>query len=131
MIGDGTNHYQMVSVQDCVDADLLAVARGIPNEVYNLGSKDPPTVRELLEKLISRAQSRSRLYSTPGGIVKAVLGLMDRCGLTILYKEQYAIADIDYVVDIAKTEKELHWQPKYRDEDILFQAFDGYRIRSR
>jgi dTDP-glucose 4,6-dehydratase len=47
MIGNGTNRYQMVAVEDCVSAALLAV-EGCPTGPFNLGSDAPPMVRDLL-----------------------------------------------------------------------------------
>jgi dTDP-glucose 4,6-dehydratase len=131
LIGNGSNRYQMISVFDCVSAVTCAVAKGIPNEEYNLGSKDPPEVSELLKQLIVKVGSRSRLMKTPASPVKALLGTLDYLGLTLLYKEQYAIADLNYLVDISKTEEQLGWHPQYRDEDMLCQAYREYeRLRS-
>ena len=73
MIGPGKNAYQFVSVYDCASAARLAWQAGLPNEVYNLGSDDPPPVRELLSQLIAEACSRSVLVPTPAILVKAVL----------------------------------------------------------
>src|SRR5262249_23443522 len=46
LIGDGSNHYQMVSVHDCVAAALRAVELGLPAGPFHLGSLHPPTVQE-------------------------------------------------------------------------------------
>jgi nucleoside-diphosphate-sugar epimerase len=98
----------------------------LPDQVYNLGSKDPPTVSELLEELIRRARSKSVVLKTPARLVKGLLALLDLSGLTVLHKEQFAIADVNYLVDIEKTEKELDWHPNHTDKDMLFEAFDQY-----
>jgi dTDP-glucose 4,6-dehydratase len=42
-----------------------------------------------------------------------------------MYPEQFMIADEEYILDIAETEKELGWHPLYNDEDMLK---DAYRI---
>jgi dTDP-glucose 4,6-dehydratase len=127
MIGNGRNHYQMVSVFDCVSAARCAVAKGLPNGEYNLGSDNPPPVRALLQALIDEAGSRSVLLPTPGSLVKLVLGGLDRIGLPLLYREQYAIADEEYLVDIEATKQALGWQPQYRDDDMIRQAFREFR----
>ena len=38
MIGNGHNYYQMIDVDECSKALKLAIDRGIPNEIFNLGS---------------------------------------------------------------------------------------------
>jgi len=127
LIGSGNNHYQMISVLDCARAVLLAIDRDCPNAEYNLGSKNPPTVRELLSQLIRRSNSRSRLIPTPGPAVKAVLSGLSAAGLELLYKEQYMIADENYLVDISKTEQELDWSPNYSDTDMIIESYDYYK----
>lgn len=126
-IGNGRNHYQMISVFDCVDAILCAVRKGLPNKEYNLGSKNPPDITTLLRGVIKSARSRSFVLHTPGRLVKGVLGLLDRIGLTVMYPEQFMIADEEYILDISETEKDLDWHPKYNDEDMLKEAYRMYK----
>jgi nucleoside-diphosphate-sugar epimerase len=126
LIGDGSNHYRMVSVRDCVSAVQCAIERDCPNEAYNLGSQNPPTVHELLGELIRQVGSRSILVATPGRLTKTALDVLDRCGLPLLYKEQFAIADKNYLVDISKAQRELGWSPIDTDRDMLQQAYEEY-----
>ena len=129
MIGSGRNRYQMVSVFDCVGAALCALAARVPDAEYNLGSRNPPPVRELLGQLIARAGSHSPLIPLPSRPIKWVLGALDGLGLPLLYREQYGIADVDYVVETARTERELGWSPRDADVDMLCAAYEDYRRR--
>jgi nucleoside-diphosphate-sugar epimerase len=132
LIGNGSNRYQMVSVLDCVSAALRAVKRGFPSGPFHLGSKSPPTVRELLTNVIKRAGSRSRLISTPAVGIKVTLSVLDYCGLTLLYPEQFLIADKDYVLDLSDTVRDLAFEPAYSDEDMMVAAFNEFlRTRSK
>jgi len=126
-IGNGKNFYQFISVSDCADACLAAVAAGFPNENYNLGSSNPPTVNELLGTLIKEANSKSILLPTPAFMVKAVLALLDRIGMPIMDPEQYLIADETCVLDCSKAERELGWTPKDSDTDMLLIAYHDYK----
>ncbi|MCL1888933.1 MAG: NAD(P)-dependent oxidoreductase [Desulfovibrionaceae bacterium] len=123
MIGSGKNCYQMVAVEDCARAILLAMEKGCPSGEYNLGSKNPPTVKELLRQLILAAGSRSLLIPTWGPAVKTVLGVTGFLGLELMYKEQYMIADRNYLLDISATEQALGWTPSLGDGDMIFAAF--------
>jgi nucleoside-diphosphate-sugar epimerase len=129
LIGDGSNRYQMVSVFDVVDAVLAAVERGVPDGEYNLGSDAPPTVRQLLGRLIASTGSRSRLVGTPGSLVKAVLAGFERLGLPLMYREQYSIADINYLVDIGQTRRDLGWTPRHGDADMIAAAYEEFTRR--
>lgn len=126
-IGNGKNHYQMVSVFDCVSAILAAINKDIPNKEYNLGSASSPNITELLKGAIKAANSHSFVIHTPGKMVKAVLKFLDNIGLTVMYPEQFMIADEEYVLDISETEKDLDWHPQYNDEDMLIEAYKMYR----
>ncbi len=129
-IGNGKNHYQMVSVFDCVSAIECAIGKGLPNKEYNLGSKNSPNITELLKGVVKSANSHSIVIHTPGKLVKLVLGIMDKIGLTMMYPEQFMIADEEYVLDISETEKDLDWHPLYNDEDMLKEAYRMYKADS-
>lgn len=127
MIGSGKNPYQFISVFDCASAAHAAYTAGVPNEVYNLGSLNPPTTRQLLTKLIKHAGSRSLLVPTPGWAVKRTLDFLDLLNMPIMDPEQYLIADEMCILDVSKGERELNWVPQYRDEDMLIAAYSEYR----
>ncbi|MCQ2277408.1 MAG: NAD(P)-dependent oxidoreductase [Bacteroidales bacterium] len=125
-IGNGKNHYQMISVYDCVSAILCAIDKNLPNKEYNLGSKNPPDIRQLLKGVVKTAGKHSIIIPTPGKLVKFVLGTLDKCGMTLMYPEQFMIADEEYVLDISETERDLDWHPQYNDEDMLQEAYKIY-----
>ncbi len=127
-IGSGRNHYQMISVFDCVSAVLCAIEKGIPNKEYNLGSEGSPDIRTLLQRTISQAHKHSFVVPTSGKLVKLCLRILDNIGLTLMYPEQFMIADEEYVLDITDTKRDLGWQPKYNDADMLAEAYKTYKI---
>lgn len=126
LIGNGKNCYQMVSVFDVVDAIILAIQNNFPNKEYNLGSKNPPQVKELLLSLIKECRSKSFLIPTPGTVVKIILNLISCFGIEVMYKEQYKIADVDYLLDTSSTEKDLGWNPKFNDTDMMKEAYQEF-----
>lgn len=126
-IGNGKNYYQFISVSDCAEACIKAVEAGFPNESYNLGSLNPPTVNDLLKKLIKEANSKSFLLPTPASLVKFVLAILDRLGMPIMDPEQYMIADETCVLDVSKAKRDLGWEPADHDVDMLFAAYRDYR----
>jgi dTDP-glucose 4,6-dehydratase len=131
MIGSGRNQYQFISVYDCASAALAAWKSGVPNSEYNLGSDDPPAVRELLTRLIREANSRSFLLPTPAWLVKSVLTALDLINLPLMDPEQYLIADEVCILDTSRAKRELGWQPRHSDEDMLLAAYREYRMAKR
>jgi dTDP-glucose 4,6-dehydratase len=126
VIGNGRNCYRMISVFDCVSACIAAIEHGCPNKEYNLGSKSPPSVEELMKGLIEDADSRSVFVKTPGKLVKMVLMLLGILGIDLMYKEQYMIADEDYILDVSETEKDLNWTPRHNDRSMIAAAYKNY-----
>lgn len=131
MIGSGNNCYQMIAVNDCAQAILKAIEHDFPNKAYNLGSYNPPKVKELLKGVIKQNHSKSLLLPTPGKLVKLCLKMMGAIGLEIMYKEQYMIADENYLIDISETEQDLDWHPQFDDTSMLKAAFDEYKEKSK
>jgi dTDP-glucose 4,6-dehydratase len=127
MIGWGSNPYQFIAVQDCASAARLAWEANIPNGVYNLGSRNPPSVRQLLGRLIAEAGSYSVLVPTPAPMVKFTLDLLDRLDMPLMDPEQYRIADEVCILDTTAAERDLGWQPSASDDDMLLAAYWDYR----
>ncbi|MCU0830719.1 MAG: NAD(P)-dependent oxidoreductase [Rhizobiaceae bacterium] len=127
MIGSGRAPYQFISVYDCAEAARLAGEKGCPNMAFNLGSANPPSVRQLLGGLIKAAGSKSVLVPTPGFAVKATLGFFDWLNLPIMDPEQYLIADEHCVRETGACQRALGWQPRHNDIDMLNAAYREYR----
>lgn len=128
ILGPGGQRYQMVSVSDVADACILA-AQNPCDETLNLGSADPPAVRDLLADLIRRAGSRSRLLSLPRRMARAALWSLHAVRMAPLVPEQFRIADVDYVLDTARAGQALGWRPQLTDADMLWSAYQTY-VRS-
>lgn len=127
LIGSGKNCYQMVSVRDCAEAIICAIERGIPNGEFNLGSQNPPCIKELLKSVSQKSGSKSAILPTWAWGVKCILRALELCGIPLMYKEQYQIADEQYIIDISQTQERLGWNPSANDSDMLFEAFEYYK----
>ncbi len=127
MIGGGRNPYQFISVFDCASAAQAAWRGGFPNREYNLGSDTPPSIRTLLGDLIKEAGSWSVLVPTPAPLVKLTLTALDAINLPIMDPEQYLIADETCILDTSALRRDLGWESKHRDEDMLKAAYREYR----
>ncbi len=123
-IGSGKNRYQFVSVFDCASFAIQAGDMGCPNGAWNLGSVNNPSTRDVLKSLIRHAGTGSMVIPTPAFAVKGVLGFLDGIDRTLLTREQYAIADEDYVVDVEDLRQQYGRVPEGSDEEMIVQAWD-------
>ena len=129
VIGDGNNRYQLMDVDDLVEAiHLVSLSTDKKlNDVFNIGAKEFGTVKEDLEALFKHAGSGSRLMSTPAGLVKGTLRVLEKLNLSPLYQWVYDTADKDSFVSIKKLEKTLGWSPKFSNADALIKSYDWYQ----
>lgn len=124
-IGRGNNRFQMVGIEDLIDACLLAADSG-KNGVYNIGADDVPAVRELLAGLIRHARSSSKLVPLNAPAVKLGMRVLDALNLVAFSREQYLLADREYILDTSKAKEELGWRPKYTHAGAFNSAYDWY-----
>ena len=124
LIGNGLNCYQMVSVDDCITAIISAIENEIPNEIFNLASKEKIKVNNLIKNLIIHANSNSKVFPLNAQITQNFLRVSEIFGLNIMFKEQYKIADKDIFLDITKAKSLLNWQPKYDDQNMINEAYN-------
>ena len=126
LIGDGTNRYQFISVFDCADALISSLKPNSVAGIYNLGSESPPDVNTLLNTLIESVGSRSKLVKTNPTLIKSALAFLDLVNLSLLYPEQYLIADKDYLLDTSDLKDKFGFTPKFTDIDMINSAYKDY-----
>src|SRR3989344_3766835 len=128
VIGSGNNRYQLLDVDDLVEAIGLVIetkSRKL-NDVFNVGAQEFQTVRQDLEALFAHAKSNSKLLPTPALPIKAALFFFEKIGVSPLYQWVYDTADKDSFVSIEKIMKTVGWKPKYSNAQALIKAYDWY-----
>ena len=128
IIGSGTNRYQLLEVEDLVDAIWLTCTapEKQTNTTFNVGAKHFGTVKEDLGALCQYAQTGARVMPTPAWLVKPVLRLFQAAKLSPLYQWVYDTADKDSFVSTTKIESALGWSPKYSNAEALIRSYQWY-----
>ncbi|MEW6007737.1 MAG: NAD-dependent epimerase/dehydratase family protein [bacterium] len=128
VIGNGENRYQLLEVEDLVDAIylLLTLEEERVNDTFNVGAKEFKRAKEDLADLCDFAKSKSRVMTTPAGIIKTLLWLFWTIRISPLYKWVYETADKDSFVSIEKIEKKCGFLPKYSNSDALIKSYQWY-----
>jgi UDP-glucose 4-epimerase len=109
IFGDGKQLRDFNYVDDVVNAFLIAGASDKAfGNVYNLGSRRPISLKDLVELMINISGSgRYKIVPFPEDRKKIDIG--------------------DFYSDYTKIEKELGWKPEISLEDGLKRTFDYYR----
>ncbi len=129
VVGYGNNRYQLLDVDDLVEAIyLFATAKNKiqVDDVFNIGAQKFGTVRQDLEALFRYARSGSRVLPTPAFWIKKTLWVLEQMRLSPLYQWVYETADKDSFVSINKLVKTLKWNPRYSNSDSLIKAYQWY-----
>ena len=127
ILGQGRNRYQLLAVEDLVDAILRAAtvpeaARG----TFNIGATEFGTVRGDLQALIDHAGSASRLQPVPVKPAEVALRTLELLRLSPLAEWHYKTAHKDSFVDTSRARRVLGWQPRLSNKDALIETYDWY-----
>ena len=126
-LGDGSNRYQLLAVEDLVEAIMLSASkRTAAWQTLNVGAKEFGTVREDLQALIDHAGSKSRLTPIPVRAAEVVLRALELARVSPLVEWHYKTAHRDSFVDISRAEKVLGWKPKLSNAEALIRTYDWY-----
>lgn len=129
IIGRGTNRYQLLDVDDLVNAilRLLTLPAEPVNATFNIGAEQFGTVRDDVQALCDHAQTGAYVVPTPAPLVKAVLKTLEVLHLSPLYKWVYGTADKDFFVAIDRAKERLGWSPHYSNAQSLCRTYDWYQ----
>jgi len=125
--GSGKVKLQMVDAGDAAEAVRLALnsSRG-DGEVFNLGSKNVPTLRETIEALYRRTGREPRLLCLPEGPVRAVVNLWAKFATPPISPQHLDLAFRDSIYDIEKAARILGWEPTCTDLESNLETLDWY-----
>jgi nucleoside-diphosphate-sugar epimerase len=126
VLGSGNNRYQLLAVEDLVDAILRASQADVAGEVFNVGATDFGTVRTDLEALIAHAGTTAKLRPVPARPAEIVLRGLELAKLSPLVEWHYKTASRDSFVDVSKAQRRLGWTPTKSNEQTLIENYDWY-----
>jgi len=126
-LGKGHNRYQLLAVEDLVDAIVRAAEEPkAARETFNVGATEFGTVRSDLQALIDHAGSSSRLQPVPVKPAEIALRALELLRVSPLAEWHYKTAHKDSFVDVSKAQRLLGWQPRLSNRDALIETYDWY-----
>jgi len=126
ILGDGANRYQLLAVEDLVDAIVRCLDAPVAGEALNVGAARFGTVREDLDELIGHAGSGSRLFPVPARPAEIALRGLELARLSPLAEWHYRTAHKDSFVSIDKARELLGWEPRLSNAQTLCATYDWY-----
>ncbi len=107
LVGNLEARRDFTDVRDIVRGYWLAVTRGEPGEVYNLGSGVAPSVAEVLHALLGQSHLSIRVEQDPSRLRPSDVPLL--------------------VCDYSKFRSQTEWQPRFPLEETLSEVLDYWR----
>src|SRR4051812_20383341 len=127
ILGKGHNRYQLLAVEDLVDAIVrAATAPEAAGETFNVGATEFGTVRSDLQALIDHAGSDSRLQPVPVRPAELSLRTLELLRISPLAEWHYKTAHRDSFVDTSRAQRLLGWQPRLSNRHALIETYDWY-----
>ncbi|MGF1473214.1 MAG: NAD-dependent epimerase/dehydratase family protein [Rubrobacteraceae bacterium] len=128
MIGSGNNRYQLLDVEDLCDAitRTLTLPEDKVNDTFNIGAREFTTMKGDYQAVLDYAGHGKKVVGFPAAPAIWGLRILDRLGVSPLYKWVYETASKDSFVSIEKAEKELGYAPKYSNQEALLRNFRWY-----
>jgi nucleoside-diphosphate-sugar epimerase len=126
VLGNGSNRYQLLAVEDLVEATVSAAEQDVAGETFNVGATEFGTVRSDLEGLIAHAGSGSRLRPVPARPAELALRALELAHLSPLAEWHYRTAHRDSFVDVSKAQRLLGFAPRLSNEQALCETYDWY-----
>ncbi|MDE0198841.1 MAG: NAD-dependent epimerase/dehydratase family protein [Caldilineaceae bacterium] len=128
MLGSGKNRYQLLDVEDLCSAIFLAAT--LPssrvNDTFNIGATEFATMKEDYQAVLDFAGHGKRIIPLPAAPAIWTLRLLEKLGISPLYKWVYETAATDSFVDVAKAQRILGWNPKYSNQEALVRNYAWY-----
>jgi nucleoside-diphosphate-sugar epimerase len=126
ILGDGGNRYQLLAVEDLVEAVVRCFDGPVAGEALNVGAGGFGTVRDDLQALIDHAGSSSRLRPVPARPAEISLRALEVARLSPLAEWHYRTAHKDSFVSIDKARAVLGWEPRLSNAETLCATYDWY-----
>ena len=128
VLGSGRNRYQLLDVEDLCDAIYLAMTLdcAVVNDVFNIGAKKFTTLKEDYQAVLDYAGFGKRIISIPAAPAIWTLRILEKLGISPLYKWVYETVTEDSFVSIEKAERVLGYRPKYSNKQALIRNYQWY-----
>jgi nucleoside-diphosphate-sugar epimerase len=125
VIGTGNHLFQFVHADDLAEVSIQSCLQRRKG-TFNVGTEKFGTLREDLGALIRHAGKSSRIRGVPPWLAIGALTALDKLRLSPLGPWHYLTYHKPYYFDIEPVKKELGWQPRFSNQEILQVAYDWF-----
>ena len=129
ILGNGKNKYQLLDVEDLCQSIWLCLT--LPdetvNDTFNVGAAEFGTMKDDYQAVLDEAGFGKQTKPVPAFPAITTLRVLEKAGVSPLYKWVYETASKDSFVSIEKAQTQLGWKPQYSNKDALLRNFAWYK----
>ena len=125
LVGEGSNRYQFVSVDDLIEAMLLAWRRRASG-TFGIGSDDVGTMRDTFEHVIAHAGTGARTSRLPKAPLLLAMRAAHALRISPLGPYHYRMIAEDFIFDTSRIKAALGWAPTVTNREMLLAAYRYY-----
>jgi len=125
VLNGGNNIYQFVHAEDLGNACILAAEKPGFN-IYNCGADEFDSMKSMLDTLCRHANTGSTVKSLPMWPVVIGMKISSALGMSPLGAYHAMMYGRSMYFDISKARKELGWNPRYSNDEMIIEAYDWY-----
>jgi nucleoside-diphosphate-sugar epimerase len=126
ILGSGKVRHQCVYAPDVVDAILLTDKLDA-TQIYNIGSDDVSTIREMYDHIVNRSNSGAKTARAPLYPTLWLLQILNRLKLSPLGPYQFRMLTRNFEFDTSKIKRDLGWAPTLNNKEMLWKSFEFYK----
>lgn len=129
VLGRGNNRYQLLDVEDLCEAIWLCLTlpKGVVNDTFNIGAAEFGTIKSDYQAVLDAAGHGKRIIPVPAAPAILALRMLEKIGVSPLYKWVYETVAKDSFVSIDKAQKCLGWRPRYSNREALLRNLAWYQ----
>ncbi|MCX6787216.1 MAG: NAD(P)-dependent oxidoreductase [Candidatus Kaiserbacteria bacterium] len=126
VLGDGSNQYQFADAVDvCAALEKASHSEGF--DIYNIGSDEILSLKEIYQKVIDFAGSESKIISIPKKPALFMLSVLNRLNISPLGVYQYTMYGRSLYADTTKIKSKLNWKPEKTNAGSFIENYTWYK----
>jgi len=125
VLGRGDNIYQFVHGDDLASA-CIAAGEARYGGIYNIGTDRFGTMREVLESLVTHADTGSKVVSVPASLAEFGMNITSATGLSPLGSYHSLMYGKSMFFDTEESKLSLGFQPRYSNNEMFIDTYDWY-----